>query len=213
MPAYVVTPLAAAALSFTQSQMMSNFISIQQLIDINHADFADGVNYGKHNVVTFPVQLLANLPTFLAGEVALYNMLPVAPYPLTGVDELFINKTSGASVVQVPFTASVLSYDSAPGTASNGYTYLPSGILVKWGISVPFNRNAVFGLVFDTGTQIPVFNQVFSMQATNYCAGTPTSTNSNVIMNVGAFTTAGCDLYANGPAGAQVQASYLAIGF
>ncbi len=141
-------PQSTDALSQSQSDLLNNFAAIQTLIDVNHVDFASA-DQGKHKFVTFPVQTVT--PTFNAGEIGLYNKLSA----VTGVNELFIVNSAGTTA---PLTA------SQQAAHANGWTYLPSGVLMKWG-----NGNATAGLytfVFPAAPGIPAFNNIFSIQIT-----------------------------------------------
>ena len=217
MPTYSIIPNATDQISQSQSQIQTNFASIKSLVDINHVDFSDGVNFGKHYAVTFPVQLAANLPTFLSGEVALYNMLPTAN-PTTGVDELFINKiVSGGAAVQIPMTASILSTSNAPATFSNGWTYLPSGILAKWGQAsgamFEGGASASKGVVtFPVLSNVPVFKGVFQIMLGQIWTVNRTSAGSNgFALNAMTTTTFTVTWSGNNSTGSIVN--YLAIGY
>lgn len=63
---------------------------------------------------------------FTAGNIGMYSALNAA----TGFNELYINKTiAGPTVVQIPATA----FRNNNVGATNGWTYLPSGLLIAWG--------------------------------------------------------------------------------
>lgn len=209
MPTYLIIPNATDQISQSQSQIQTNFASIKSLIEINHGKFADGVNFGKHNEVEFPVQ--ATAPTFLSGEVGLYNLLPISPFPLTTVNELFINKNTTGGAVTIPMTASILSTNPAPGNNSSGWTYLPSGIIMKWG-----HNNAVGNAPTTTtfpvvGSTIPAFTQIFTIMITtnNYPA------NNNQLVTLGSFNVLTFDVFNRQLIGGAttVPFQYLAIGY
>ena len=110
-------PQPTDLLSQSQSDILDNFAAIQTLIDVNHVDFASA-DQGKHKFITFPVQ--APAPTFNIDEIGLYNLLD----PVTGLNELHIVNSTGAVT---PFT----SFETP--TATSGWTYLPSSLLIVWG--------------------------------------------------------------------------------
>jgi hypothetical protein len=212
IPAYQLIPQATDQLSQSQSDILNNFTAIQGLIDVNHAPFSDGTNYGKHKWINFPVQTgLPGSPSqFASGEVGLYNQLPTAN-PITGVDELFINKiVSGGTAVQIPLTASILSTNNAPGNNSSGWTYLPSGIVFKWGNQTCAGNSAAT-ILFPTGPSIPVFNQIFTMSITtnNYPA------HSNQLVTLGTFIQTQFTVFNRQLIGGSstVAFQYLAIGY
>jgi hypothetical protein len=215
MPTYSIIPNATDIISQSQSQIQTNFQSIQTLIDVDHVDFSNGVNYGKHNKVTFPVQGTA--PTFASGEVGLYNLLPVSS-PVTGVDELYINKQNSGAAVQIPMTASILSTNGSPAAFSNGWTYLPSGILLKWGQSTDSsqlvgNSTAARGnVIFPVNANIPVFNQVFQVMVVQTWSTNRTSVGSNGF-SVYSVSTTGFIVTWSGSNSSGTGISYLAIGY
>lgn len=110
----------------SQADLLANFQAIKALIDINHDTFGSPTE-GKHKFVSFPVQ--TPVPTFSAGEDGLYNRL----YAVTNKNELFSHIQTFAGTSNIPSTASILG-QATPGASTNGWTYLPSGILMHWGL-------------------------------------------------------------------------------
>jgi hypothetical protein len=108
-------PQATDQISNSQPQIQNNFGSIMSLIDVNHGDFATNVA-GQHNYVQMPQQ--GSPPATLAGEVGLYN------FPGTGGNQMWVRKSDTTSI---PMTQASL--------ALPGYTYLPSGIILQWGLT------------------------------------------------------------------------------
>ena len=147
--AYNDTPMSTDPINQTQAPIRTNFQSIKSLIDINHVDFGS-TDYGKHNLVELVLQ--GSVPSFLPGEVGLYNYPASAPFGT--YNELYIHKltTAGTATAEIPCTASILS-TSKPLPVSNrpGWTYLPSGIILQWtqtGASVGNNLNIAFPITF-----------------------------------------------------------------
>lgn len=182
-------PAPTDQLSQSQQDIQDNFAAIKTLVDVNHVTF-DTADQGKHKFVTFPVQ--GSAPTFNAGEVGLYN----AAYATTGVNELFVTNQAGTST---PITA------SNPNT--QGWTYLPSGILLKWGTST------VSGLGNVSLSFGPAFSAVYSTQLTPVANG---GINTNTIIYSAGTTTTQLSVYglsrtSTGTA-ASTQFYYLVIG-
>lgn len=168
------TPQSTDQISQTQPLIQQNFASIQTLLLQNHGDFTTSVA-GQHNYVQMPVQAVA--PAVTAGEVGLYNLLNV------GVNEMFVRKSNGTSI---PMTKSDLNLP--------GYTYLPSGIIIQWGLNTSGGvalTHVIYPLAFPTRTLIvnatpAVTNQIDKDSAvTVVCAGTgaPTTTGFDVMVN------------------------------
>jgi hypothetical protein len=117
-------PLATDKISQSQGQILGNFQSLYTWANANHVSF-DLTNAGKHIYVQMPVQ--GAPPAFTLGEIDLWNQA----YATTGKNELFVQKENQAADVSIPMTASILGANPAPG--ATGWTFLPSGILLKWG--------------------------------------------------------------------------------
>lgn len=126
--ALINVPLSGQSLGITRDPINNNFSTINSAFAIDHVEYNTS-GQGKHNKVTFPVQVSS--PSFVAGEDGLFNLAY-----FNGVNtpnELFVHKqiNNGAGTNNIPFTASILS-QSVPAANSAGWTYLPSGILLRW---------------------------------------------------------------------------------
>jgi hypothetical protein len=195
-------PQATDVLSQSQGDLLNNFMAINTFVIVDHAGFSDP-NEGKHNKVTFPVQNPA--PTFLAGEIGLYSFLN----PVTSANELYVANSASPSVA-TPMTASILSTNANPGNNVSGWTYLPSGLLLKWG-NVTANGNTAF--LFPVAADIPVFTNVMSMQITTYANS---GLDSNTFARLSAFTNVGFNVYGSARitmTAASASFQYLAIGY
>lgn len=143
MPYQPNIPAATDILSQSQSDIQGNFQAIQTLIDVNHYDFASPLQ-GKHMFSSYPVQ--SGSPGTSATEVAVFSRTST----LTTEPELCVQFLSNGSVVEMT---------SAELTA-NGWTYLPSGVLLKWGGASAAGAG-LNTLTYPTAATIPVFNNVF----------------------------------------------------
>lgn len=199
-------PQATDALAQSQQDILNNFISIGTTFDVNHVDFNAGADAGKHKYVTMPAQVSSPPIAFGAGELAMYSFLS----PITAKNEIYINKTNQVTVVQTPSTASILSVASAPGNNVSGWTYLPSGILLKWGTG---SANGNTNIVFPVSANIPVFTDVMSVQLCTYANS---ATDTNTFVRLSAFTNVGFQCYGSSRTATAAAASsfqYLAIGY
>src|ERR1700679_1659240 len=107
-------PQASQSLGQTQVPIQANFTTIDAAFQQDHVPYTLS-GQGKHNQVTFPVQSPA--PSFLSGEVGLYNLLGITQ------NELWINKNNQSGVVNFPMTQSSLS-NTTPTAGQGGWTYL-----------------------------------------------------------------------------------------
>ena len=166
--AYVDTPLAGQKVKNTQAPIRQNFVEINNLIAVDHSTFGTA-NEGNHNKVTLPDQGIA--PIFAGNNIGLWSQIPTAN-PLTLVNELFIRRQDGSTTPFTPKSDSQVA----------GWTYLPSGILLKWGFS---NANGPTTIIYPTAGNIPIFNSV-SITLTQIVAPVPVDSNEFVIVVTGA---------------------------
>lgn len=200
MPYNENIPQSTDILSQSQADLLNNFQAISVWVNIDHVDFGS-VDEGKHNKVTFVVQSPA--PSFAAGEIGLYNFLS----PITAVDELYLVNSAGTAT---QMSASILSTNANPGNNVSGWTYLPSGILLKWG-NATANGNTAF--TFPVAGNIPVFTNVMSMQITTFANNVA---DTDTFVRLSGFTNVGFNAYGSARSTvANVAASfqYLAIGY
>lgn len=155
------TPQANDRISDTQDPILNNFINLPTLIEANHVGFDGSADEGKHKFVTLPVQAASPpVGAFSAGETGFYSFLNA----ITTKNEIYANVTHQATVRQVPASASFLSINSAPGNNSEGWSYLPSGVLMRWGQGT---GNSVVTVTYATGAGVaPAFTEVFTVLVT-----------------------------------------------
>lgn len=144
-------PQPTDRLKDSQPDILANFQAIGTFVAVNHIGFNTGANEGKHNYIQFPNVQAVDVPTG-AGEVALYSKTGI-----TGVPALFFRGESNSAVDTSGFTEAL--------KAIIGWTRLPSGILLKWGLASTtlLGDNTV---TFPVGPNIPVFSTIFVILAT-----------------------------------------------
>ena len=175
-------PQPTDLLSQSQSDLLANFQALQTLIDVNHVDFASG-DQGKHKWCSFPVQGAS--PATAAAEVAVFSRTST----LTTVPELCIRFAGNGTVTEM--TSAFLNVI--------GWSFLPSGILLKWG-GASAGGPGSFTLTYPVAATIPVFNQVFIVLLQAQTAST-------------AFVTAQTAVDFTVTASAAGNWDYLALGF
>lgn len=200
MPYQANIPQPNDPLNQSQGDILGNFQAIDTLVSVDHATFGSA-SEGKHNKISFPVQGAA--PAFLAGEVGIYNLLSI----VTGVNELYIvNSAGGLGSI----TSSIISTNAVPGNNTAGWTYLPSGLLLKWGNG---NANGNSAIVFPVAANIPVFVEVMSVQLTTFVNS---AADSDTFVRLSSFTNLGFNCYGSQrtvAAAAACSFQYLAIGY
>jgi len=119
-------PQATDRLSKSQGDILGNFQALQTFVGVSLEDFASP-NAGKNKFVNF-VDQTGSVPASDAPNIIVYNAQDAAT-----VQQLWINNGVDAAF---PFTKAT--------KASNGFTYLPSGIIMLWGVINPVVGNNTF---------------------------------------------------------------------
>lgn len=201
-------PQPGDQLSVSQANILNNF-GILGAIAGNGNPSSGSINATSgFNWIYLPNQG-ANPPSgsaFPAFEIGMYSFLN----PRTNQYELYINKTNASGVVRVPSTASVLGVTAAPALASSGWTYLPSGLLLKWGTKASPIGATPSTVTFAAGATIPAFTGIISVIISgNDSAATP----FNNVVSTKNITTTTFQIVTTGAFPAGYSVNYLAIGY
>ena len=145
-------------LNNSQQDLLDNFIAIQNLIGINHVNF-NVAGQGKHTQVTLPEEV-APVNTAI-DEANIYSQNS----PLTGDTELFWQRENNGD--RIEWTGSRENI--------NGWTRLPSNILIKWGTAN--STGTAFPVVFPVLADTPAFVGAFFVMAV-------TISNNNAVVSV-----------------------------
>lgn len=112
-------PASGQTLGSSRDQILQNFSNYNTVVSQDHVS-PNSSGQGKHNQSTYPEQ--AANPTTLANEGAVYTKAASA------VTELFFRRESNGTAIQMTV--------GDPIAAANGSTFLPGGIIMKWGTQV-----------------------------------------------------------------------------
>lgn len=184
-------PQATDIISQSQGQILTNFNQANTIFDVDHITFdaVAAANRGKHDKSTY-VELAAD-PVTVFNEVAVYSK------DLAGFTRLFLRQENNGTVIQTS--------GRDPTIAVNGETYLPGGLLMKWGQSVCNGNTAIaFPTAFPVGCFVVLAQPIDSNPAI-----------ANGYVYVSAFAAAGftaTGVRRTSLAAAGVTFSYLAIG-
>lgn len=116
MPYYGNVPQANQRISATQAPILANFTEIGTAFNRNHQTLGTA-NSGNHTVVKY-LQQGAEPAAFNATDAGLYNL------NYLGNPEIYVRK--GVAATGIPMTAGTL--------VNNGFSYLPSGMLIRYGM-------------------------------------------------------------------------------
>lgn len=163
-------------LSDSQGDILQNFSSSNTSFGVNHYAFDDAtVNNGKHKFASFPVQGSVPATTFTEG--ALY----------------FKTVSSGSALFMVrdndPGTEVQLTSSSVGNvqTATDGWTWLPGGLLLQWG---SFDPNLFTNITFPVPFTTVPYNIQLTMNVDNNSTFRPPSISTGSI-TVNGFTYEG----------------------
>lgn len=182
------TPQATDSISATTAPIRNNFLAVEGWTLVDHVVITGGgPNEGKHNKVTLMNQAAA--PVFMPNIDAATGVSALGLYALAGnlpigtantTTQLYahvVRKLDDAATTwttsEVPFSYSVLTQVQAPTYAfaqpNYGYTYLPSGILMKWGTS-PTSKTTppvASSILVNANIAGPAFTRILSVQITS----------------------------------------------
>jgi hypothetical protein len=141
-------PQATDQLSVSQGQIQANFQALGAIGGTAGVNNSAGLNAtAGFNYVYLPP--VANPP--VGSAFGVNNAIFSSFNATTSQNEIYISKQNQATPNKTyPITASILSTNSAPAASSTGWTYLPSGILIKWtqatgANTAHFNSGGAFG--------------------------------------------------------------------
>lgn len=120
--------------SQSQGQILQNFQSLQNALDKNHVTLSDTTNRGLHKFLQMPEQ--GADPATAVNEGGLYCK------DIGGFTRLVFRQENSGTVIQMS--------GIDPLAATNGYTFLPGGILMQWGTSavVAGFQNILYNIPF-----------------------------------------------------------------
>ena len=156
------TPLATDTIKDSAAPINQNFITyIDPQFAVNHVGFNTGLNSGKHNVCQYP------LSTFNTAidlkELALLN--DTSPFTANKVLKLILGGSIKANAIGINDFKNGVVGGASPIMTNAGWTYLPTGLIMKWGTVsfAPGGYNLPLVIRFPTNptspNKIPVFSE------------------------------------------------------
>jgi hypothetical protein len=132
-------PEANDKLKDSQSDIQVNFAAIKTAFDVNHeALTGTGGNEGKHKFVNLTNQTAIGDAASAADQMTLFERVPITP-AITALQTIFaVRDTSAAANTRyIPLTAGsnevTHAFSVAAGTDNHGYSFLGSGLCMKFG--------------------------------------------------------------------------------
>jgi hypothetical protein len=159
--AYKNSPIAADSKQKSQPEIQENFLQIAAFTTQDHETFGSA-DIGKHKQTTF-IELgidVTSAPPTLANEAAIYCRQ--STYGGNVAALFFRPEGQGAGAgIEYDFTSSA--------QAADGWTRLPSGILLKWGTGTANGAAAV--QAFPVAGTIPVFAAIYQVMLSTAAGG------------------------------------------
>jgi len=194
-------PVTGQSLGASRDLINQNFAVINTAFSVNHVQYNDGSGtQGLHQYLQLPTA--TPIIATAAAQVGVYSKNGA----YSAVPELYFQRESLAADSGYAFTESQ--------GASNGWTVLPSGIILKWGQSAVFtgvSSGANPVVTYPVAAGIPVFNNVFQVMLSQRW-----TTNQTAIGSTGfaIFSSSAVDFAVswNGTNAAGTVLTYLAIG-
>lgn len=174
MPYNPNIPQPTDAISDSQNDILDNFQSINTWVGVNHTGFDSPPNTGKHTVVEMPQQALATVTP--VGEVAIECL--ASAYNANGPELVYLPENGGA---RVEMTAGL--------KAANGWTFLPSGLLLKWGTFAVVAVGTAT-VLFPAGPTIPAYGTTIYNITFQDSNGSALDPNWAIVLNVATTTLA-----------------------
>lgn len=129
-------PQANNKLSQSQNDLLNNFTALGAIAGVSGVPNSASLNNtAGFNFVYLPPQgATPPVGSAFGNNIGLYSFNNAT----TTKNELYVHKQQNATTTEVPMTASTLS-NSTPVGLTQGYTYLPSGIILAWGSQLILN--------------------------------------------------------------------------
>ena len=154
----VNVPLSGQTLGETQAPINSNFNTISTVFTADHVDYtAPGA--GFHNTITFPLtnpytapvtNATVAIPGFAANQVGLYSAPTVSPVPVSNANAPMLStqdiwlQRGEATLGNQPIPITAYNFS----TSASGWTYLPSGLLMQWGVGTVSQNSLNVSVVY-----------------------------------------------------------------
>lgn len=195
-------PQPTDKISASQSQILNNFAALATAFQLNHGAF-DGPTQGQHKWLQMPDNVAAPA-AFNATDLGLLNAVSA----LTSGQELHLRRGIDATN-GIPITAA--------DKAFPGWTYLPSGLIVKWG-SQSFSGSGTNTITYTAidPTSAPFSTATLFVNATVYTSGVSTDVDAFVqpyAWNATTFSYRFGKRTASGSALAGARILYIAVGY
>ena len=127
-------PISGDNLGGTRDRIRSNFQVISSTIAVNHVAFGGGAGEGKHKFLQMPEVTASGsgVPSTAVNEGGVYTEVGTNP----AETNLFFRAENSGDSYQMTHvdSARIASFATAGGVNDSGWTFLPGGLLLQYGI-------------------------------------------------------------------------------
>jgi len=185
-------PVSGQTLGSSRPQVQGNFQTLDTTIATNHVAM-NQANAGKHTFTEMVARTTENTNQIQTGTVTHFSKL------LGGITEWYFQR-EGTGVASVP---AIQMSKGTPSPLASGCTFLPGGLIIKWGTFVATTAGTL--VTFSTVT--PFTAPPFSVIVT----GVLNSTTQGPNLHLQAFPTA-LSFLCQSTLGGGINSYYVAIG-
>lgn len=127
-------PISGDSLGGTRDRIRTNFQVIDTTLAVNHVAFGGAAGQGKHKFLQMPEQ--ASAPTTAVNEGGFYTKEGTSPAETNLFFRAEDSGGGGGYEYQLTHVDNSLtaSFSTDAGTDSSGWTFLPGGLLLQYGI-------------------------------------------------------------------------------
>lgn len=200
-----IVPNPGQTLYSSRDLINQNFSVINTAFSVNHVPYNDGSgNQGFHQFINMTSGTPSATTNNGTAQIGLYANVGA----FSTIPELFFQRNNQAANTGYSITEA--------GNLGNGWTRLPSGIVLKWGQASGANfeggsNGAKGNVTYPPTMGIPVFNNVFQIMLSQQWGGGDNTIGSNGFA-VRSSTTAGFKVDWTGNNSTGTILTYLAIG-
>ena len=127
---YVQVPKSGQTLGQTRDQIRDNIQALNASLELNHVGLDQGAQTGKHKFIEIPV----SSPNNIAGEGTLYTSTTGGETQLNYINDGQGNVYQLTRTINGSYTRFSTNTNYS-GTLSGGWTFLPGGMLLQYGIA------------------------------------------------------------------------------
>jgi len=194
---YTQVPKSGQTLGQTRDQIRNNIQALNASLENNHIALDNGADTGKHKYVQMPIRS----PQNNAGEGTLYTSTVGGETQLNYITDgqglnYQLTRTINGSYTRFSTNTAYVSIPPNPNTVSGGWTFLPGGMLLQYGLvnieNSPGTTKVTYPVAFPSGTDpytIQVTAVVTSSTSGDQTASVRSTSGNGVSFQIGSTSS------------------------